>query len=379
MKLALSMGLFSSNDVDSGTRLLLKTLAKQVDLSRCRTIADIGCGVGTIGLALKNHLPDSRVILRDRDSLAVDFSRWNGDMNGIVPDVIEQELMLNGLEENSLDLLVTNIPAKAGDEVIDDFFERSPNYLSENGIAALVIVSPLREEAERLMALHELEVTWSEHTKMHSVYHYRRSDKRGTDRGLTPYIRHRADYELEGRTYDLDTVYNIPDFDMVGWKHKLAARLLKPHAKSGTWCFWNPGQGHLAAWFHSKCRPPADRIILSGRDLLQCRIAEYNLQKNGFEGEILMRSDSTLPSLGKQLEPASLDFFMTDLSDTIPRTDWHSPLKETGLEIMKKGGLLALYGKSSDIHQFMKGGNRGYTPLADDRHKGNRCVILKKN
>ena len=379
MKLALSMGLFSSNDVDSGTLLLLKTLAKEVDLKQCRTVADIGCGVGTIGLALKKYLPESRVILRDRDALAVDFSRWNGTLNRITPDRIEQELMLFGLEENSLDLLATNIPAKAGEEVIEDFFLRSTNYLTDRGIVALVIVSPLREEAERLMAQHGVEVTYSEHTKMHSVYHYKRAGDRGTDEGLTPYIRHRADYELEGRRYDLDTVYNVPDFDMVGWRHKLAARLLKPHSKSGTWCFWNPGQGHLAAWFQGKCRPSADRIILSGRDLLQCRITEHNLKKNGFEGEILLHSVSTFSSLEEMLDEGTLDLFLADLNDLIPRTDWYTPLKETGKYLLKKGGLLVLYGKSNDLHQFMKGGNRGYSPLADERNKGNRCLILRKN
>lgn len=373
------MGLFSSNDVDSGTRLLLKTLAKETDLASFRTIADIGCGVGTIGLALKANNPEARVIMRDRDALACAYTRWNGEMNGIEPDVVEQELFMTGLEENSLDLLVTNIPAKAGDEVIEDFFLRAPNYLTEKGLIALVIVSPLREEAERLMEEHEAEILYREHTKMHSVYHFRRTDSRGKDEGLTPYIRHRGDFELEGREYEADTVYNVPDFDLVGWKHQLGAKLLKPHSKSGTWCFWNPGQGHLPLWFSSKCRPGADRIILSGRDILQCRITEHNLKQSGFEGELLPLSQPGISSLQESLEEDSLDLLVVDQNDSIPRKDWWTPLKETGLSLLKKGGLLVLYGKSSDLHQFMKGGNRGFTPLGDDRYKGNRALVLRKN
>lgn len=344
-----------------------------------RSMADIGCGVGTIGLALKAHVPEARVIMRDRDALACDYTRWNGEMNGIKPDVVEQELFMAGLEENSLDLLVTNIPAKAGDEVIEDFFLRAPNYLTEKGLVALVIVHPLREEAERLMEEHSIEVLYREHTKMHSVYHFRRSDSRGKDEGLVPYIRHRADFELEGREYQADTVYNISDFDLVGWRHRLAAQLLKPQAKSGTWCFWNPGQGHIPLWFHSKCRPGADRIILSGRDLLQGRITAHNLENNGYEGDCQILSRSTLPSLAEELEAESLDLLVVDQNNSIPRVDWYSPLKEAGLALLKKGGLLVLYGKSSDLHQFMKGGNRGFTPLGDDRYKGNRCVVLKRN
>jgi precorrin-6B methylase 2 len=373
------MGLFSSNDVDSGTRLLLKTLAKETDLSSFHDIADIGCGVGTIGIALKAHLPEARIIMRDRDSLACDYSRWNSELNGIRPDQIEQELMMHGLEEKSLDLLVTNIPAKAGDRVLEDFFERSANYLKENGTAALVIVSPLREEAEALMADHDIEILYREHTKMHSVYHFRRSDSRGEDRGLETYIRHRADYSLEGRGYTLDTVYNVPDFDMIGWRHQLAARVLKPHAKSGTWCFWNPGQGHIPVFFHKKCLPGADRIILSGRDLLQCRITAHNLAKEGFAGDCLIESLSLFPSLIPLAGENSLDLLAVDMNDTIPRTDWYTPLKESGRTLLKKGGLLVLYGKSSDIQQFMKGGNRGYMPCGDERARGNRCVILRRN
>jgi hypothetical protein len=379
LKFALSMGLFSSNDIDSGSRLLLKTLAKETNMDTFLTIADIGCGVGTIGLSLKAHLPKSRVIMRDRDALACDYTGWNGELNKIQPDVIEQKLFMDGLEENSLDLLVTNIPAKAGDEVIEDFFLRAPNYLTEQGIVALVIVSPLRDEAEGLMKKHDIELLYSEHTKMHSVYHFRRSDNRGCDEGLTPYIRHRADFDLEGKEYQADTVYNIPDFDMIGWKHRLAAKLLKPHAKSGTWCFWNPGQGHIPLWFHKKCRPGADRIILSGRDLLQCLITEHNLKQNEFEGDCQIKNLSTFQSLTEECETNSLDLLVIDQNNSIPRNDWYNPLKELVLELLKNGGLLVLYGKSSDIHQFMKNGNRGFTPMADDRYKGNRCIILKKN
>ena len=38
----LSLALFSSYDVDAGTKLLLKTLAQRVDFSKARNLLDLG-------------------------------------------------------------------------------------------------------------------------------------------------------------------------------------------------------------------------------------------------------------------------------------------------------------------------------------------------
>ena len=52
----LSHALFSSFKIDDGSRLLMKTLAKQVNLAEVNSLIDVGCGVGTLGLALKKTL-----------------------------------------------------------------------------------------------------------------------------------------------------------------------------------------------------------------------------------------------------------------------------------------------------------------------------------
>jgi predicted RNA methylase len=378
LKLALSMGLFSSNDVDSGTLLLLKTLAKERDLKNLKTVVDIGCGAGTIGLAIKAYNPGASVLMRDRDALAVEFTSYNASLNKL--DISgEQELFLEGLEEKKYDLIVTNIPAKAGEEVMEDFFLRSPNFLSDKGVVALVIVSSLREDAERFIESCGLDCVYQEHTKMHSVFHFKRDSRRGESKGLSPYIRFRGDFLLEGREYKLDTVYNIPDFDMVGWRQQLAASLLKHQVKSGIWCFWNPGQGHIPVFFHKKCSPGAEKIILTGRDLLQCRITEHNLKNQGFPGDILNGGAPDISALEHFINEKSLDFLSIDLEKPIPRTNWYDPLKKTALKLLKSGGLLLVYGKSNDLHILFKTGSRGFTILSDSKYRGNRCLILKKN
>ncbi len=79
----LSLGLFSSAGIDAGSMLLLKTIGKKIDLDSLSTILDVGCGVGTLGLALAKRCPKAEIQMVDRDELAVSFSRQNAELNAV--------------------------------------------------------------------------------------------------------------------------------------------------------------------------------------------------------------------------------------------------------------------------------------------------------
>src|SRR5262245_54665557 len=83
LQFRVSQDLFSSHDVDVGTRFLLRTLVTSKGIGQPASIFDLGCGYGTIGLTLKRLHPDAVVHLTDRDALAVEYARLNADMNGI--------------------------------------------------------------------------------------------------------------------------------------------------------------------------------------------------------------------------------------------------------------------------------------------------------
>ena len=61
--------LFSSFDVDEGTDVFLRFLQPDAP----RTILDLGCGYGPIGIILAQRYPEARVILADKDLLAVRY------------------------------------------------------------------------------------------------------------------------------------------------------------------------------------------------------------------------------------------------------------------------------------------------------------------
>src|SRR3954464_1990413 len=59
--------LFSSHQIDEGTDLFLRT----IDVSAPRSVIDMGCGCGVIGIVLARLFPEAQVIGLDRDLLAV--------------------------------------------------------------------------------------------------------------------------------------------------------------------------------------------------------------------------------------------------------------------------------------------------------------------
>ena len=67
MTFELSHALFSSFDVDAGSRLLLKLVGKYVRPETVSSIVDIGSGVGVLGIACARGFPGATLSMRDRE------------------------------------------------------------------------------------------------------------------------------------------------------------------------------------------------------------------------------------------------------------------------------------------------------------------------
>ncbi len=97
LKFNLSQALFSSFSIDAGTNMLLTSIIKETDLNSVKSVLDVGCGVGVIGLTLGKACPNiDNVYLQDRDALAVDFSRLNCSFNQIKNAEFAENLALWG-------------------------------------------------------------------------------------------------------------------------------------------------------------------------------------------------------------------------------------------------------------------------------------------
>ena len=126
----------------SGTRLLLKTAARDPVLASARRILDEGCGVGVIGLCVAKAFPRPMSCLRDRDSLAVAFAERNRLANKLrgttawtdprpaserAPARLPASSgasSADGREGGPFDFVLSNLPAKAGAPVLARFFDR---------------------------------------------------------------------------------------------------------------------------------------------------------------------------------------------------------------------------------------------------------------
>ena len=198
LRLDLSHALFSSYEVDLGTRLLLKAVARDPALERARRILDAGCGTGVIGLALAKAFPEAELVLRDRDSLAVAFAERNRVANKLRgrtawtdPETGERRtpvaapraelgLLADGLEGGPYDYVLSNLPAKAGAPVLEAFFARAagsaagpagrPGFLAPGGRLAVVIVNTLAEKAAAWIAAAGLALVSRERGSGHTVF-----------------------------------------------------------------------------------------------------------------------------------------------------------------------------------------------------------------
>ena len=138
-------GLFSPKGVDAGTRLLLE----HVDIQDGNVCLDLGCGYGAIGITLAKCVQTSTVYMVDKDFVAVDYASKNVAQNRLQNCHV---LLSNGfshLPNIQFDLIVSNLPANVGKELLQIFLADAKRHLKPNGRLYVVTISGLREFIKR--------------------------------------------------------------------------------------------------------------------------------------------------------------------------------------------------------------------------------------
>jgi 16S rRNA G1207 methylase RsmC len=291
-----SQELFSSHDVDAGTRQLLRTIveAGYTDLNK---ILDLGCGYGPVGLTLKALHPDSLVHLVDKDALALEYSRQNAELNKLSGTDIYASLGYDDLKSRDFDLIVSNIPGKAGEPVIAYLLKEAVQFLSPRGIVAVVVVNPLESVVSKILSETAgveviLKRDWADHT----VFHYRFSGAQvvgelppsAVERGI--YYRHALNFHFGRVDYPMDTAFGLPDFDSLGNENEMLFSTLKniPRKAYPSTLVFNPGQGHAAVMVWKLFQP--GWFLLVDRDLLALKVSRHNLVLNNCPAERVQTS-----------------------------------------------------------------------------------------
>lgn len=145
MRFRTTWGLFSPRNIDEGSLLLLNHIKVYPD----DNILDLGCGYGPLGLTLAKIAKDGQTTLVDKDFMAVEYTRKNIQLNGINN---AQVLLSNGFDQLNhpkFNLIVSNIPAKVGNEMLWLFLHDAFQSLEPGGRLVVVTISGLSKFIKR--------------------------------------------------------------------------------------------------------------------------------------------------------------------------------------------------------------------------------------
>lgn len=159
--------LFSTFDLDHGTDILIRAIV----LSSPKSILDIGCGYGPLGIMLAKVNPQADVMMVDRDLLAVRYTGINIKKNNVSNVTVLGSLGMEQLGDRMFDLIVSNIPAKIGDEAITQEFILDPyEHLNPGGEYWFVIVNALNRLVPVVARKHEIHLKEIRKRNGHFVY-----------------------------------------------------------------------------------------------------------------------------------------------------------------------------------------------------------------
>jgi SAM-dependent methyltransferase len=426
-RFALSLGLFSSADIDRGTRLLLKVLSRLLDESMGGIlpgrVLDAGCGIGIIGICAARALMAAgaeslRLRAQDRDELARIFSGGNAVKNGIPPGLFSArtESLLASPAGETWDLILSNIPAKAGAPVLEDFVPRSTGILAPEGRVLIVAVNTLADFFRRRINA-SARLLGEEAGPGHTVFVYARppAPKGETAAGSSReesflkahrfYLRNSGDYEMEGAGYHIDSVYGAAEFDRPCGAAEAAARLvcrLGPGKlfAPGPFLIHEGGQGHFSAWllgFLRQKAPLPEPLILHGRNILALEAARDNTATAypGGKGPIRIVPGVDLALDAEILRRAPAGHtgegyrFIAAFPELVPRTGRLGDIWKALGTLLLPGGTALLSLPAAEAERFGRQkpghggegeipGQGGFIRLGDLKRQGFRAMAFRK-
>ncbi|AOE50426.1 class I SAM-dependent methyltransferase [Kangiella sediminilitoris] len=138
-------GIFSPKSIDDGSIMLLKYL----DVEPGDKCLDLGCGYGVLGLTMAKMAPQGEVIMVDKDYVAVDYAQRNARKNQLSNAVARLSNGFSEVNETDFNIIVSNIPAKVGNELLYIFLHDAYKRLAPGGRFYVVTITGLRDFMKR--------------------------------------------------------------------------------------------------------------------------------------------------------------------------------------------------------------------------------------
>ena len=342
--------LFSSHAIDTGSRLLLRSLASAAEPA---SILDLGCGYGPLGLGMKARFPETELDLVDRDALAVHFAALNAHRNGFAGTRAYASLGYDGIPETSrFDLIVSNLPGKAGEPVIEELLLGASTVLRSGGMVAIVVVAALAASVTEILEGNGAVIVDRLEGKGHTVLHYRLDSanapptRSAFSRGV--YRRNEGDFSRAGLSWRATASWGIPEFDSLSFASSLMIDLIvNGHLSGPRTLVANPGQGHVACAIALGCAPTS--MTLAGRDLLELETSRLNVERNGYPTADVQADHS--PVLGPA--EGAYDLIAASLPAKLPIEVTEESVRALASQTAD-GGTLILGGRSTTVTRSLQ-------------------------
>ncbi len=129
-------GVFSANELDVGTALLLSTLNQSIK----GKVLDLGCGAGVIGSIIKKINPKSNVTMTDIHAMALESARKTLSENRLDAEVFASDVFSN--IEGKFDLIISNPPFHDGIDTayqaVNTLITQAKRHLNQGGELRIV-------------------------------------------------------------------------------------------------------------------------------------------------------------------------------------------------------------------------------------------------
>lgn len=155
LKLVTRPGVFSHRHADPGARHLLNAAIVTLGMR----ILDIGCGAGTVALALAAREPSAEVLAVDSNARAVECTRRGAELNALTNVSVELNATGEYVGEGSFDLALANPPYFADFEIAARFVAAARRSLKPGGQLLVVTKSPGWYEEHLSVEWRDVQVT----------------------------------------------------------------------------------------------------------------------------------------------------------------------------------------------------------------------------
>lgn len=129
-------GVFSKNELDYGSKLLIETL---LPISFNGKMLDIGCGIGPIGLTLAYFNPQLEITCSDVNTRALTLCKRNADKLALSQRVTCLQSDIYVEIEGLYDSIVSNPPIRAGKKVTYAIYIGAKSHLIDGGSLYVVV------------------------------------------------------------------------------------------------------------------------------------------------------------------------------------------------------------------------------------------------